>query len=275
MNKRIIKILLILLFSLGIIVFLYPIVAQSINSKNQKQLIINYKKSINNETSIYEDYINEAKIYNEKLSQLDFQYYDYKKLNNYNELLNINGDGMMGYIKIQKINVELPIYHTAKSNILRKYVGHLEGSSLPIGGPSTHAALAAHRGMASAKMFTDLNLLEIGDTFEIIIFDKVLTYQVDNITVVKPTDLENLKIENNKDYVTLITCTPYAVNTHRLLVRGTRIQEETLEKIVTNDAYKINNSFIVFYLTIPVLIIILFYIFYKVKKINKITLKQK
>ncbi|MBQ3142645.1 MAG: class C sortase [Bacilli bacterium] len=275
MNKRIIKILLILIFSLGIIVFLYPIVAQSINSKNQKQLIINYKKSINNETSIYENFINEAKIYNEKLSQLDFQYYDYKKLNNYNELLNINGDGMMGYIKIQKINVELPIYHTAKSNILRKYVGHLEGSSLPIGGPSTHAALAAHRGMASAKMFTDLNLLEIGDTFEIIIFDKVLTYQVDNITVVKPTDLENLKIENDKDYVTLITCTPYAVNTHRLLVRGTRIQEETLEKIVTNDAYKINNSFVVFYLTIPVLIIILFYIFYKVKKINKITLKQK
>ena len=275
MNKRIIKILLILIFSLGIIVFLYPIVAQSINSKNQKQLIINYKKSINNETSIYENFINEAKIYNEKLSQLDFQYYDYKKLNNYNELLNINGDGMMGYIKIQKINVELPIYHTAKSNILRRYVGHLEGSSLPIGGPNTHAALAAHRGMASAKMFTDLNLLEIGDTFEIIIFDKVLTYQVDNITVVKPTDLENLKIENDKDYVTLITCTPYAVNTHRLLVRGTRIQEETLEKIVTNDAYKINNSFIVFYLTIPVLIIILFYIFYKVKKINKITLKQK
>ena len=275
MNKRIIKILLILIFSLGIIVFLYPIVAQSINTKNQKQLIINYKKSINNETSIYENFINEAKIYNEKLSQLDFQYYDYKKLNNYNELLNINGDGMMGYIKIQKINVELPIYHTAKSNILRKYVGHLEGSSLPIGGPSTHTALAAHRGMASAKMFTDLNLLEIGDTFEIIIFDKVLTYQVDNITVVKPTDLENLKIENDKDYVTLITCTPYAVNTHRLLVRGTRIQEETLEKIVTNDAYKINNSFVVFYLTIPVLIIILFYIFYKVKKINKITLKQK
>ena len=275
MNKRIIKILLILIFSLGIIVFLYPIVAQSINSKNQKQLIINYKKSINNETSIYENFIKEAKIYNEKLSQFDFQYYDYKKLNNYNELLNINGDGMMGYIKIQKINVELPIYHTAKSNILRKYVGHLEGSSLPIGGPSTHAALAAHRGMASAKMFTDLNLLEIGDTFEIIIFDKVLTYQVDNITVVKPTDLENLKIENDKDYVTLITCTPYAVNTHRLLVRGTRIQEETLEKIVTNDAYKINNSFVVFYLTIPVLIIILFYIFYKVKKINKITLKQK
>lgn len=275
MNKRIIKILLILLFSLGIIVFIYPIVAQSINTKNQKQLIINYKKSINNETSIYENFINEAKIYNEKLSQLDFQYYDYKKLNNYNELLNINGDGMMGYIKIQKINVELPIYHTAKSNILRRYVGHLEGSSLPIGGPSTHAALAAHRGMASAKMFTDLNLLEIGDTFEIIIFDKVLTYQVDNITVVKPTDLENLKIENDKDYVTLITCTPYAVNTHRLLVRGTRIQEETLEKIVTNDAYKINNSFVVFYLTIPVLIIILFYIFYKVKKINKITLKQK
>lgn len=275
MNKRIIKILLILIFSLGIIVFLYPIIAQSINSKNQKQLIINYKKSINNETSIYENFINEAKMYNEKLSQLDFQYYDYKKLNNYNELLNINGDGMMGYIKIQKINVELPIYHTAKSNILRKYVGHLEGSSLPIGGPSTHAALAAHRGMASAKMFTDLNLLEIGDTFEIIIFDKVLTYQVDNITVVKPTDLENLKIENDKDYVTLITCTPYAVNTHRLLVRGTRIQEETLEKIVTNDAYKINNSFVVFYLTIPVLIIILFYIFYEVKKINKITLKQK
>lgn len=151
---------------------------------------------------------------------------------NYAEMLNINGDSIMGYVEIPKIDVDLPIFHGTEDDTLERGVGHLVGSSLPIGGESTHAILTAHSGMASQKMFTDLEDLEIGDVFYIKVLGETLAYQVDDINVVLPHEIANLYISEGEDYVTLVTCTPYAVNTHRLLVRGTRIPYEEAEVIV-------------------------------------------
>lgn len=151
---------------------------------------------------------------------------------NYADMLNINGDSIMGYVEIPKIDVNLPIFHGTENDTLERGVGHLVGSSLPIGGESTHAILTAHSGMASQKMFTDLEDLDIGDVFYVKVLGETLAYQVDDINVVLPHEIANLYIEKGKDHVTLVTCTPYAVNTHRLLVRGHRIPYEEAVEIV-------------------------------------------
>ena len=141
----------------------------------------------------------------------------------YNSLLNLNGDGVMGYIEIPKLDLRLSIGHGTEEDVLQKMVGHVEGTSLPVGGESTHAVLSAHRGLPTAKLFSDLDLMQVGDRFTIHTLNQTLTYQVDQITVILPEEVEALAIEPGKDYVTLMTCTPYAVNTHRLLVRGVRV----------------------------------------------------
>ena len=146
---------------------------------------------------------------------------------NYDQLLNINGNGVMGYVIIEKIGVRLAISHGTEDEVLHDGVGHLKGSSLPVGGESTHAALFGHRGLPSALLFTDLDQMEIGDYFQVNILGRVLNYQVDQILVIEPHETDPLEIVEGKDYVTLVTCTPYAVNTHRLLIRGVRVEEET------------------------------------------------
>ena len=174
---------------------------------------------------------------------------------------------MMGYISIDKIKVELPIYHGTSNSVLNVAVGHIEGSSLPVGGISTHSVLSAHRGLPSAKLFTNLNKLEIGDTFEITILDRLLTYQVDKITVVDPENVIDLEISEGKDYVTLVTCTPYGINTHRLLVRGTRIENiDKKEIVVTSEAYLIDKELIAIVISIPILLILIIYITIKPAK---------
>jgi len=268
-NRKRIKLILLSIFLLGVIVLLYPSVSQYWNSKYQSEAITNYDKIFSNLKE--EDYSNifaDAENYNRNLTNLSFPLAQYKEINGYSNLININNNGMMGYISIDKIRVELPIYHGTSSSVLNVAVGHMEGSSLPVGGNNTHSVLSAHRGLPSAKLFTNLNKLEIGDTFVITILDRKLTYQVDKITIIEPNDVTELKIEENKDYVTLMTCTPYGLNTHRLLVRGNRIENiEKKEIIVTSEAYLIDKLIVTLIVSLPILLILIIYVMIKpVKK---------
>lgn len=176
---------------------------------------------------------------------------------------------MMGYLTIDKIKVELPIYHSVSEIVLNSSVGHLEGSSLPIGGNGTHSVLSAHRGLPSAKLFTELDKLEIGDTFKITILDEVLVYKVDKISIVKPNDRKELKIDKNNDYVTLLTCTPYGINTHRLLVRGVRVQGENKKDYITTEGFKVNKLIVMPIIALPIIALLLIVILIKpVKRVN-------
>ena len=173
----------------------------------------------------------------------------------------------MGYLTIDKIKVELPIYHGTSADVLNKAVGHLEGTSLPVGGKGTHSVLSAHRGLPSFKLFTDLDKLEIGDTFVINILDRTITYQVDKITIVKPNQVNDLKIDKDGDYVTLLTCTPYGINTHRLLVRGKRIENETKKTFITTEGFRISTLVVMPLVALPIIFSLLLIIL--IKPINK------
>jgi sortase A len=217
-----------LLFLIGLSILLYPTVSNLWNEYRAQQLINEYNSTVSNDSGIdYEATIEAAKTYNQSLIGETlpdaFSIRDGIQDVEYESQLNISGTGMMGYVEIPSINVKIPIYHYTTEEVLEKGVGHLFGSSLPIGGESTHSVLTAHRGLPSAKLFTDLDLLENGDIFYIYVLDEILAYEVDQILTVEPEDTKALAIEEGKDYVTLITCTPYAVNSHRLLVRGHRI----------------------------------------------------
>ena len=202
---------------------LIPYIMNYNNKKDIDNSIKNYKSTVVDNSSL----IKEAKEYNKELTNTklvdSFTDENFKVDENYNKILNLDDDGMMGYIEIPKIGVKLPIYHTTNSDVMEKGAGHEEGTSFPVGGKGTHAVIAAHRGLPSSKLFTDLNLLKENDVFYIHILDKKLAYEVNQIKVVKPSEIKDIKLKKDKDYVTLITCTPYSINTHRLLVRGERI----------------------------------------------------
>ena len=270
MKKRKTTIIMIIFFFIGLLTLFYPTLSNYYNEKKQSRMISNYENILNSTNTINFDELKEKAInYNKELNKLKEPLFNYGNLNNYYDLLNINKDGMMGYLTIDKIKVELPIYHGTSNEVLNSSVGHLEGTSLPIGGPSTHGVLSAHRGLPSAKLFTNLDKLEIGDTFKIAILDEVLNYQIDKIMIVKPNNRNNIKIEENKDYVTLLTCTPYGINTHRLLVRGTRIENTKKTTYITTEGFKINNLIVVPILTIPIIILLLIITIIKpVKKVN-------
>lgn len=173
----------------------------------------------------------------------------------------------MGYIDIDKIQVKLPIYHGVSDGVLSHAVGHIEGSSLPVGGESTHCALSAHRGLPSAKLFTDLDKLEIGDTFRITVLDRAMIYEVDQIKTVLPTDVGDLLITEGEDYCTLITCTPYGINTHRLLVRGHRVSSEDLRKMqVLSDAFIVDRLIVTPIVALPIIFILMLYVFFEPPK---------
>lgn len=274
MNRKIPKIILFITFIAGIIMLLYPLVTQYWNSKVQSQIVKNYKKNLEKmEVEDYTNIFNDASAYNARLLELDYPFIEYKKLLNYKDLVNINNDGMIGYIKIDKLNIELPIYHGTSSSILNVAVGHLEGTSLPIGGNNTHSVLAAHRGLPNKELFTNITKLEIGDSFTITVLDRIITYQVDNIVIVEPNDISKLQVIEGKDYVTLLTCTPYGLNYHRLLVRGTRIEtQEEKNIIITSEAYQIDKEIVTFIMTIPIIIVLIIYVILKpIKKESKYT----
>lgn len=270
MRKRKTTIIMIIFFFIGLLTLFYPSLSNYYNEKKQSRMISNYENIINSNNFIDFEKEKESAInYNIALSKIKEPLLNYDRLNNYYDLLNINKDGMMGYITIEKIKVELPIYHGTSNEVLNSSVGHIEGSSLPIGGLTTHSVLSAHRGLPSAKLFTNLDRLEIGDTFKITILDEVLTYQVDKIVIVKPNNRDNIKIEENKDYITLLTCTPYGINTHRLLVRGVRIENTKKKSYITTEGFKINNLIVVPILSTPIILLLLIITIIKpVKRVN-------
>ena len=255
---------LIVVFFVGVSVLLYPTVSDYWNSLHQSQAIATYADSVENmDEQDYEKLWDAAVSYNQKLFQSGhgLGLKDEEK-EEYNELLDVSGTGIMSYIEIPKIKCSLPIYHGTDEGVLQIAVGHIEGSSLPVGGLNTHCVLSGHRGLPSAKLFSNLDKLEEGDIFMIRTLDQTLTYEVDQIRIVLPDEVEDLKIEEGKDLCTLVTCTPYGINTHRLLVRGHRVanQEEAEAVRVTADAMLVDNRIVAMCIAVPVLVLLLLYV---------------
>ena len=262
-------ILLTLGFLIGICVLLYPAFSNYWNSKTQSRAIVHYESVLEHlEPEDYTAVFQKAYDYNDALYDTAFPLSDYRNVPGYYEALKVEGTSIMGYVKIDKIGVELPIYHGTSPEVLNIGVGHLEGTSLPVGGESTHSVMSAHRGLPSAKLFTDLDRLEPGDTFQIIILDQVLTYQVDQVKVITPQEFGDLLIKEGMDYCTLFTCTPYGINTHRLLVRGIRI--ETIKEkpviYVSNEAFRIEPLLVTPAVAAPMLLAFLVHLMVKYRE---------
>lgn len=260
MKNRLSTILLFVMLFVGLSLLLYPTVSNYWNSFHQSRAIASYVEEVasldNNE---YEQILAKAREYNQRLLAKGYRWKlnaDEKK--EYNSVLAIKGSGIMGYIEIPEINVSLPIYHGTSEGVLQIAVGHLEGSSLPVDGESTHVVVSGHRGLPSARLFTDLDKLDKGDRFVIRVLNELYTYEVDRILIVEPGDMSGLEIEQGMEYCTLITCTPYGVNSHRLLVRGHRVANDELsEEIrVTADAVQIEPIIVAPVMAIPMLLVL-------------------
>ncbi len=245
-----------IVFFVGLAVLLYPTVSNYINSLNQGNAIAEYNQSVGKlSKQDYKTILEKANTYNAELLKKANRFkLSPEEQEEYNSVLNLSGDGIIGYIEIEKLGIKLSIAHGMSESVLEKGIGHMEGSSIPCGGPGTHAVLVGHRALPSAKLFTDLDQMKEGDIFTLHILNLVLTYQVDQIKIVKPDHMGDLSIEEGKDYVTLVTCTPYAVNTHRLLVRGKRIAtvKEDNDSEVKKEVH--NNKSISLFETAPLVI---------------------
>lgn len=259
MKKHASTIILVLILLIGLSLILYPSFSDWWNSMHQSRAIANYDSVLSDmKPEDYTHLLDSAVAYNQELRNINFPLMYHDKVEGYYDLLDITGTGIMGYIEIPKIDVQLPVYHGTSDGVLQTAVGHVEGTSLPTGGPSTHCVLSAHRGLPSARLFTDLDKMEVGDVFTLTIIDWVLTYQVDQILIVLPHEVEALYVQEGEDYCTLVTCTPYGVNSRRMLVRGTRIDniEEARVVRVTADAVRIEPIIVAPLLAIPVLLVL-------------------
>lgn len=235
---------------------LYPTISNYRNSRNQNHAIAEYDRILNEMDSIdYNRLKQSAKEYNKKLAKINSPIDNYELVSGYENTLDITGTGIMGYLTIPKINVTLPIYHGTNDEVLNVAIGHIQGTSLPVGGKNTHAVVSAHRGLPSAKLFSDLDQMDIGDTFTVTVLNEILTYSVCKISTVTPDQLDQLEIEDNKDLMTLVTCTPYGINSHRLLIKGTRIETTEQASVrVSSDAIQIEPMIVAPIIAIPILI---------------------
>ena len=259
--KKILPILMVIvIFAAGMGVMLYPTIANYVNSRSQTVAIDNYEEAIRANEAYYQELLAQAQAYNERLYQNGgLRLLNEEEKAEYEAQLNLGGDGVMGYIEIPEIDCSLPIYHGTEESVLQVAVGHLEWSNLPVGGEGTHCVLSGHRGLPSAKLFTNLDKLAVGDTFLLRVLDEVLTYEVDQILIVEPEQVDALGIVPGEDYCTLVTCTPYGINTHRLLVRGHRVENtpEAARMHVTADATQFDPLLVAPVLAIPVLLLLL------------------
>ena len=247
-----------IIFLTGLSLLLYPSISNLWNARHQTQVVAEYTKRMESlEDTEKEKALTKAAQYNEALCQDTGRFTPSKEMTAwYRSLLDADKTGMMGYITIPEIKCKLPLYHGVEDAVLQVGIGHLEGSSLPVGGASTHCVLSGHRGLPSAKLFTELDKLQKGDIFLLHVYDQVLTYEVDQIRIVEPGDYGPLKIEEGQDLCTLLTCTPYGINTQRLLVRGKRIKNRAGEDVrVTSDAAKMNTVVVAAGLAVPLLFI--------------------
>ena len=258
MRKNRIGILLVLMLFVGVCGLLYPSVSQYWNSKTQTRAVENYREILDSlKSEDYDIFFEEAEDYNTALSELKSPLINYRQLEGYKDILNVSGTGIMGYVSIPKLGVELPVYHGISAEVLNVACGHLEGTSLPVGGENTHCVLSAHRGLPHAKLFTELDKLEVGDTFTITVLNRTITYQVDQIKVVLPNETNDVQIVAGEDLCTLLTCTPYGINSHRLLVRGTRIENAAPVLHVTSNAYRIDSLVATPVVAAPILLFLL------------------
>ena len=261
-TDRLITLILVAAMVVGGALLAYPSFSDYWNRFHQSRAVMTYAERISDmNTEEYERLLAEAREYNESLAQggLKWHMTDAERAR-YKEVLSINDTGVMGYISIPKIDLLLPIYHGTDESVLQTSIGHMEESSLPVGGENTHCLLSGHRGLPSAKLFTDLDKIREGDTFTIAVLNVTLTYEVDHIWTVEPTDLSHLTIEEGKDYCTLITCTPYGINTHRLLVRAHRIDNADGNAMIVADAIQIRPIYIVPFLLIPILLLLIIFV---------------
>ena len=247
------------IFLVGLGIFMYPSVSNYINSKNQSHAISKYDEALaalNAED--YETYWNKAKEYNEKIAAKGMNFnLSEEELAEYHSTLDPTGTGVMGHIEIEKLGIDLPIYHDVTESVLQVGIGHIPGTSLPAGTAGSHALLSGHRGLPSSKLFSDLDQMIEGDTFLLHIMNQTFAYQVDNIQIVLPEETQTLTIYPEKDYVTLVTCTPYGVNTHRMLVRGRRVDyNEETRLIVPADATKFNNLIVAPFIAGPIILVL-------------------
>ena len=262
-------IILLVSFFIGLSVLLYPSISSYWNAKTQSKAIVDYESMLSQYKP--EDYTAiwaEADAYNKQLAQLNEPLVEHNRLPDYNSILNVGGTGMMGYITVPKISQELPVYHGTSDGVLSVAVGHLQGTSLPVGGENTHCVVSAHRGLPTAVLFTHLDRMEIGDIFYFTILDRTITYEVDQIRIVEPDDASLIQIKDGKDYCTLLTCTPYGINTQRLLVRGHQIDaSQTRNLYVANEAYRIEPLVVMPIVALPIIFVLLIYVmFAPVKK---------
>ena len=260
-NNNWTTVFLVLLLLAGVSLLLYPSLSDYWNSMHQTRAIASYTETVSQlDTAQYDEMWKTAQDYNRSLAQREtaFALTDEQKAA-YESLLDVSGLGVMGYIEIPGIDCSLPIYHGTEESVLQVAVGHLEWSSLPVGGEGTHCVLSGHRGLPSAKLFTNLDKLAVGDTFLLRVLDEVLTYEVDQILIVEPEQVDALGIVPGEDYCTLVTCTPYGINTHRLLVRGHRVENtpEAARMHVTADATQFDPLLVAPVLAIPVLLLLL------------------
>ena len=261
MNKKLSTVLLLVVFLAGLSLLLYPSFSDWWNSSRQTQVITQYAEAVAQmDNDSYDEILKSAREYNASLLDRFNSYLltDEQKAR-YNSELNFSGDGIMGYVEIPSINVALPVYHGTEEEVLQVAVGHIEWSSLPTGGESTHCVVSGHRGLPSARLFTDLDKLEIGDYFVLNVLNQIMTYQVDQIKIVLPHETEDLLIAQGEDYCTLVTCTPYGVNSHRMLVRGTRIENLEEAKVirVTADAVRIEPILVAPAVAAPIFLVLL------------------
>ena len=261
--------ILVLIFLIGLSLLLYPSFSDYWNSFHQSQAIASYSEQVTEiDDTTYKEMLQEARDYNSSMSLRSNRWVltDEEKELYYN-ILNVGGTGIMGYVEIPSIAVSLPIYHGVDEAVLQIAVGHLEGTSFPVGGIGTHSAISGHRGLPSAKLFTNIDQLKEGDLFILYVLDEVLTYEVDQIRIVEPNDLTALEIEENKDLCTLVTCTPYGINSHRLLVRGHRVETLKQNSVrVVADAIQLDEIIVAAFVAIPILLILLIWLLIRYRK---------
>ncbi len=267
MKKILEPFLIIMIILTGLSLFLYPAVSNFISKRNSSKAIDRYSETVSvmqNETELAKAQEYNAALYK---SSIDFEPTSVSQ-SDYDNTLNITGDGMMGYIDIPRISCRLPIYHGTDAKTLESYIGHLPSSSLPVGGESTHCVLTGHTGLPSAKLLTDLDSMQVGDFFTLTVLDHSFTYEVESITVVKPDETESFRILSGQDLCTLVTCTPYGINTHRLLVRGHRVEDAVPDAVVSSESFVdvlLNNPI----MTALAALLIILMLAYAVTRINR------
>ena len=254
-KRKVITLILLGVFLAGLSLLLYPSVSSYWNSITQSRAIVDYDTIVKSlSPKDYTAYFERAEEYNSELKALSFPLTEYQQISGYDDCLNAVGDGVIGYINIDKIQVKLPIYHGTDP-------------SIPIAGKGTHAAISAHRGLPSAKLFSDLDKLEVGDTFRITVLDKTFIYEVDQIKTVLPDDVSDLLIDEEKELCTLVTCTPYGINSHRLLVRGHRIESEDMRSFgPISDAFIIDRLIVTPVVAMPIILLLILYVCFKPAK---------